>query len=109
MTYVVAGGGSLSGHKLAHQLPRCLIPDKDHVALAFYSRFRDQELAMRIFERLRARDRSESNIGRKLFETTIGDLLRRIEDGTEVTVLPESKLKCRSYCSAEADAHAQLR
>ena len=64
---------------------------------------------MRIFERLRGRDRSESNIERKLFETTISDLLRRIEDGTEVTVLSESKSTCCSCCSAEAEAHARLR
>ena len=61
---------------------------------------------MRIFERLRGRDRSESNIERKLFETITGDLLRRVEDGTEVTVLPESKSTCCSCCSAEAEAHA---
>ncbi len=59
---------------------------------------------MRIFERLRGRDRDESNIERKLLETITGDLLRRIEDGTEVVVLPESKSACCSCCSAEAEA-----
>lgn len=59
---------------------------------------------MRIFERLRGLDRSASNIERKLFETIAGDLLRRIEDGTEVTVLPESKSNCCSCCSADEKA-----
>ena len=38
---------------------------------------------MRIFERLRGRDRGESNVERKLLETVTGDLIRRIEDETE--------------------------
>lgn len=62
---------------------------------------------MRIFARLRGRDRSESNIERKLFETITGDPLRRIEDGTEVTVLAESKSNCCSCCSADEQAAHQ--
>jgi hypothetical protein len=41
------------------------------------------EVAMRIFERLRDRNRSGSSFERKLFEAIAGDLLRRIEQGTE--------------------------
>ena len=59
---------------------------------------------MRLFKRLRGRHRGENNIERKLLETMTGDLLRRIEDGTEVTVLPESKSTCCSCCSAEPEA-----
>jgi hypothetical protein len=59
---------------------------------------------MRIFKRLRGRDRGESNIERKLLETITGDLLRRVEDGTEAVVLPESKSACCSCCSAEPEA-----
>lgn len=56
---------------------------------------------MRIFERLQGRDQNKSNIERKLVETVAGDLLRHIEDGTPVTVLPESKSTCCSWCSGE--------
>jgi hypothetical protein len=56
---------------------------------------------MRIFERLRGRDRNESGIERRLVEAVATDLLRRIDDETPVTVLPESKSTCRSCCSAE--------
>jgi hypothetical protein len=59
---------------------------------------------MRIFKRLRGRDRGESNIERKLLETITGDLLRRVEDGTETVALPESKSACCSCCSAEPEA-----
>jgi len=60
---------------------------------------------MRIFKRLRGRERGESNIERKLLETITGDLLRRIEAGTEAVVLPENKSACCSCCSAEAQVH----
>lgn len=53
---------------------------------------------MRIFERLRGRDR---NIERKLVETIAGDLLRRMDEEIPVTVLPESKSNCCSCCSAD--------
>lgn len=56
---------------------------------------------MRIFERLRGRDRSESGIERKLVEAIAGDLLRRIEDQTEATVLPDNESTCCSCCSAD--------
>jgi hypothetical protein len=52
---------------------------------------------MRIFERLRGRDR---HIERKLVETVAEDLLRRIDDETPVTVVPESKPTCCSCCAA---------
>lgn len=52
---------------------------------------------MRIFERLRGRDRS---IERKLVETIAGDLLRRIDEEIPVMVLPERKSNCCSCCSA---------
>jgi len=56
---------------------------------------------MRIFERLRGRDRSESGIERKLVESMAGDLLRRIEDPTEGTVSPDNKSTCCSCCSGD--------
>jgi hypothetical protein len=56
---------------------------------------------MRIFERLRERIRSESAIERGLFETVAGDLLRKLEDETSITVFTESKAHCCSCCSAE--------
>lgn len=48
---------------------------------------------MRIFERLRRRDQSDSHIERQLFETIAVDLLRRVEEGTAVTSLPEGSLR----------------
>lgn len=63
---------------------------------------------MRIFKRLQRWNRGESNIERKLLESIIGDLLRRIEDRTEVVVLPKSKSACCSCCSAEAEAQVHL-
>lgn len=55
---------------------------------------------MRIFERLRGRDR---NIERKLVETIAWDLLRRIDEETPVMVLAESKSNCCSCCSADGE------
>lgn len=52
---------------------------------------------MRIFERLRARDRG---IERKLVETIAGDLLRRMDDETPVIVVPEKESTCCSCRSA---------
>lgn len=57
---------------------------------------------MRIFERLRGRDRTESGIERRLVETIATDLLRRIDDETPVTVLSENKSTCGS-CSSESE------
>jgi hypothetical protein len=57
---------------------------------------------MRIFERLRGLGRNKTNIERKLVETIVEDLLRRIEDGTPIMVLAESR--CCSWCSAEESA-----
>ena len=59
---------------------------------------------MRIFERLRGRDRNESGIERKLVKTIPTDLLHRIDDETPVTVPLESKSTCRSCHSAEPKA-----
>ena len=56
---------------------------------------------MRIFERLRGRSRSESDIERRLFEAVTGDLLRKLEDETSIPVFTESKAHCCSCCSAE--------
>jgi len=60
---------------------------------------------MRIFERLRGRDRNNTGIERRLLETISEDLLRRLEEETDVPVMPESKSSCCSCCSAEAEAH----
>jgi hypothetical protein len=59
---------------------------------------------MRIFERLRGRSRSESDIERKLFEAVTGDLLRKLEDETSIAVFTENKAHCCSCCSAEEKA-----
>ncbi|MEH2628642.1 hypothetical protein V1292_006697 [Bradyrhizobium sp. AZCC 1719] len=56
---------------------------------------------MRIFERLRGRDRSDAAIVRKLFEAIAGDLLRKIEGETKAPVFTETKASCCSCCSAE--------
>jgi RNase P subunit RPR2 len=58
---------------------------------------------MRIFERLRGRERAESNIERKPVETIAVELLRRAEDQTDLTVLPEIKSTCCSGCSADGE------
>jgi hypothetical protein len=50
------------------------------------------EVAMRIFERLRDRDRNNTSIERRLFETISEYILRRIEEGTDASVMPESKI-----------------
>jgi hypothetical protein len=51
---------------------------------------------MRIFERLRGRDRSGSNIERKLVETVVTDLLRRVDDEAPMMAVPEGKSTCCS-------------
>lgn len=56
---------------------------------------------MRIFERLRGRNRIASGIERKPGETVFAELLRRIDDETPVMVVPESKSTCCSCCSAD--------
>lgn len=56
---------------------------------------------MRIFERLRGRNRSESGIERKPVEAMLAELLRRIDDQTPVMVVPGSKSTCCSCCSAD--------
>jgi hypothetical protein len=57
---------------------------------------------MRIFERLRGRDRSDSAIARRLLETVTDDLLRKLEDETSAPTFPESVSIC---CSADEMAH----
>ena len=59
---------------------------------------------MRIFERLRGRDRTESAIERRLVEAIATDLLRRIDDETAITVLPENRSTCGSCRLAEPKA-----
>lgn len=59
---------------------------------------------MRIFERLRGKDRNESSIERRLVETIFTDILGRIEDEDLATVLPDAKPNCCSCCSAEAES-----
>jgi len=59
---------------------------------------------MRVFERLRGRDRSQSGIERKLVEAIAGDLLRRVDEETPVTLAPGNKSTCCSCCSAEPEA-----
>ncbi|MBR0952533.1 hypothetical protein [Bradyrhizobium canariense] len=57
---------------------------------------------MRIFERLRGRDRG---IERKLMETIAGDLLRRIDDEVPAAVVADAKPGCCSCCSASEKTH----
>lgn len=58
---------------------------------------------MRIFERLRGKDRSHSGIERKLVETVVTDLLRQIDDESPTTVLADPKPHCCSCCPATAE------
>ena len=58
---------------------------------------------MRIFERLRGKDRNESGIKRRLAEAIVTDLLGRIEDEDLATVVRDAKPNCCSCCSAEAE------
>ena len=58
---------------------------------------------MRIFERLRGQERSESGIERRLVETVLADFLSRTEDEVPATVAAGAKPNCCSCCSAEAE------
>lgn len=58
---------------------------------------------MRIFERLRGKDRGHSGIERKLVETVVTDLLSQIDDESPTTVLADPKPHCCSCCSATAE------
>lgn len=58
---------------------------------------------MRIFERLRGKDREQSGIERKLVEAVVMDLLTTIGDEAAATV-PANRSACCSCCSAEAEA-----
>lgn len=62
---------------------------------------------MRIFERLRGRDRDETNIERKSVDAVTTELLRDLEEGIEVAALAvatENNQGCGSCCSAKAVA-----
>ncbi|MDP1584471.1 MAG: hypothetical protein Q8M18_13710 [Bradyrhizobium sp.] len=59
---------------------------------------------MRIFERLQGRDLSKVKVERKLVETIVDDLLRRVERGMPVAASAESKSTCCSWCSGEEKA-----
>jgi hypothetical protein len=57
---------------------------------------------MRIFERLRGKDRSDSGIERKLVESVVTDLMDRFdEEGPREVV--EEKPNCCKCCSAEVN------
>ena len=56
---------------------------------------------MRIFERLRGRDRSDGAIARRLLETVGDDVLRKLEDETSARTFPENESTCCSCCSAD--------
>lgn len=58
---------------------------------------------MRIFERLCGKDRDHSGIERKLVETVVTDLIRRIDDETPVTVVANAKPNCCACCSVAAE------
>lgn len=58
---------------------------------------------MRIFERLRGKNRDHSSIERKLVETVVADLLRGIDDETSVTVVADAKPNCCTCCSVAAE------
>ena len=57
---------------------------------------------MRIFERLRGRDRG---IERRLVQTIAGDLLRRIDDEVPAAVVADAKSGCCTCCSASEKAN----
>lgn len=57
---------------------------------------------MRIFERLRGKDRSDSGIEQKLGETVRTDLPHRFDEEDPRALADESKPNCCTCCSAEA-------
>jgi hypothetical protein len=59
---------------------------------------------MRIFERLRGRERRHCGIERQHVGTIATDLLRRMEDEVPLLTAPESKSSCCSCCSAEPES-----
>lgn len=59
---------------------------------------------MRIFERLRGRDRSYSGIELRHVATIGADFLRRVQDERPSLTAPERKSSCCSCCSAEPEA-----
>ena len=83
--------------------PACLIRDKDRIGASIIFEPSPTEDEMRIFERLRGKDRNDSGIERKLAETVLADLLHRIDDEAPGTVVAGAKPNCCSCCSAEAE------
>jgi hypothetical protein len=77
-----------------------LTSDKDRGTPRRQSADVTTEDEMRIFQRLRGRERDESGIERKLVETVAMDLLRRIDQDASVTEASERKATCCSCCSA---------
>jgi len=76
--------------------------DKESIAVIRQTADRHKtEDEMRIFERLRGRDR---RLERKLVETIASDLLRRVEQETPVTVITESGSNCCACCAADENA-----
>jgi hypothetical protein len=59
---------------------------------------------MRIFERLRGRERRHCGIERQHVGTIATDLLRRMEDEVPLLTAPENESSCCSCCSAEPEA-----
>ena len=94
--WTIAPGISLLEHKLRRGPCHCLIPSKDLPVPPLQSRGVATEDEMRIFERLRGRDRSGSNIERKLVETVVTDLLHRVDDEAPMIAVPEGKSTCCS-------------
>ncbi|PSO23160.1 hypothetical protein [Bradyrhizobium sp. MOS002] len=58
---------------------------------------------MRIFERLRGKDRSDSGIERKLVGSVVTDLMDRFDEEGPREVVEESKPNCCTCCSAEVN------
>ena len=58
---------------------------------------------MRIFERLRGKDRNDSGIERKLVDAVLAGLLHRFDEGRPQSVADDSKPNCCTCCSAEGN------
>jgi len=58
---------------------------------------------MRIFERLRGKDRNESGIERNLVESILGDVLHRLDEEGPKAAANEPKQNCCTCCSAQAE------
>jgi hypothetical protein len=81
-----------------------LIRDKERVRASAIFRSSATEDGMRIFERLRGKERNESGIERRLVETVFTDLLGHgDEEVLAPVVAAAAKPNCCSCCSAEAE------